>query len=283
MKEIEFLLVCLADSSDQDSRRLVVQRLLEHLPLGRHPFLYAERMSDPAARLIVRERYLELLNDIKLRHDLKKFLHQRPGPDLELGSFLVSRLGRDRAITLEGFRARLDLLAAPLKEVLEVTPDHQEKVDIFCHYLFQEHRFRGNTENYYDPQNSFLTAILDSKTGIPVTLSVLCLLLARRLGLPLEGVNLPGHFIVKYAADDYLMYIDPFNEGNQLTEQDCLNFLSRQGLEPTGNYLAPATPLVIIKRMYRNLINYHSRNGESSMERKLRQHFTLLESASIRS
>ncbi len=284
MKEIEFLLVCLTDADNHESRRLILQRVLEMIPFGHHPLLYTENVADPGVRMVLRERYSSLLNDIKLRYDLKKMITQGKGDiDMEMGAFLISRLGDERGITPEDFRYNLDVLARPLKSELASIRDHEEKIEAFCRYLFQDQGFNGNTENYYDPRNSYVTEILETKSGIPVSLAVLCLLLARRLKLPLVGINLPGHFILKYSAEDYSIYIDPFNEGNLLTEEDCRNFLSRQGLEPAPEYLSRATPLVIMKRMYRNLINFYSTNGDTVTEKKLRQHFSILESASIRS
>lgn len=284
MKEIEFLLVCLTDADNHESRRLILQRVLEMIPFGHHPLLYTENVTDPGVRMVLRERYSSLLNDIKLRYDLKKLITQGKGDiDMEMGAFLISRLGDNRAITPEDFRYNLDVLVRPLKTELASVRDHEERIEVFCRYLFQDQGFNGNTENYYDPRNSYVTEILESKSGIPVSLAVLCLLLARRLKMPLVGVNLPGHFILKYSAEDYSIYIDPFNEGNLLTEEDCRNFLSRQGLEPAPEYLSRATPLVIMKRMYRNLINFYSTNGDTVTEKKLRQHFSILESASIRS
>jgi regulator of sirC expression with transglutaminase-like and TPR domain len=286
-QEIDFLLSCLVDTEGPESRQVVLERLLELMPVGHHPSLYVESVSDPRSRAVLRDRYQRFLNELKLRHDLKKLMEAGPAGelDLELGSFLISRLGEEQSITPEDFAAELDRIAMPLRNLLNIIPDHEyeERIGAFRRYLFSEKGFRGNTENYYDPRNSFLTQVLESRSGIPVSLSVLCLLVARRVGLPLQGVNLPGHFILKYQAGDYLIYMDPFNDGNLLTEEDCLNFLVRQGLEPTVVYLARASSLTILKRMYRNLINYHSAIGNVRMEKILRQHFSILENHSIRS
>lgn len=288
-EEIEFLLTCLVETEGAESRQLVLERLLQLIPVGHHPARFIEAVGEPSVRVQLRERYQRFLNELKLRHDLKQLMDgasERSGDvDLELGAFLISRLGDDPDIVPEDLSRRLDELATPLRTMLTAIPDHEheERLQVFRRYLFEECGFRGNSENYYDPKNSFLTEVVNGGAGIPVSLSVLCLLLARRLGLPLHGVNLPGHFILKYQARDFTIYMDPFNDGNLLTENDCLNFLVRQGLEPSVVYLARAGALTILKRMYRNLINYHSAIGNSRMEKILRQHFSILESHSIRS
>lgn len=289
-QEIDFLLTCLVDSDGAESRQVVLERLLPLLPPGVHPARYIESVSDPAARMALREKYQRFLNEIKLRHDLKRLIDNREidgggDVDLEQGAFLIARLSEDAELDPHEFRKSLDALALPLRGMLNAVPDneHAERLEVFRKYLFEELGFRGNTENYYDPENSYLTHVLQFRQGIPVSLSVLCLLLARRVGLPLSGVNLPGHFILKYQASGYVMYMDAFNEGNLLTESDCLNFLVRQGLEPSAAYLARASALTILKRMYRNLINYHSATGNVRVEKILRQHFSILENCSIRS
>ena len=81
--------------------------------------------------------------------------------------------------------------------------------------------FRGNEEHYYDPRNSFLNEVLDRKTGIPITLCAVYIEVARRLGIELQGVAFPGHFLVKYAAGERELFLDPFNAGEILTAEDC--------------------------------------------------------------
>ena len=284
-REIESALCCLIDAQKPEIRQAVLARLLDIIPFGHHPLAYIENVSDASARAALRENYCALLNDMKLRHDLKSVMKSSGSDiDLEAGAYLISRLGSDISLTPESFRADLDALAAPLRDRLEGSPeDPLERLEIFRHYMFTEIGFRGNTEKYGDPSNSFVTNVLQEKKGIPVSLSVVCLLIAQRVKLPLSGVNLPGHFILKYASGDSSVFIDPFNEGNTLTEQDCFHILIRQGLEPAAGYLARATALTIVKRMYRNLINYHSRSGDAKMEKMLRQHFSILENFQVTS
>ena len=280
---VETLLTCLVDTRNKDIRQLIFQRLLELIPIGHHPQAYIEGIEDPGLRVLVRENYSTKLNEVKLAHDLKTLVCGGQWPlDLEMGSFLIARLDEDTAITPEYFSRRLDELAEPLRSKIERISErqHSRRVDVFCNYLFRDLGFSGDTENYYEPRNSFITRVLESKCGIPVSLSVICLLLARRLKLPLYGVNFPGHFIVAYAAEDFRVYIDPFNSGNLLSERDCLDFLIRQGLEPIQSYLSRASSLTIMKRMYRNLLNYHSAMGNVEMEKVLRRHFSILENYS---
>jgi len=230
----------------------------------------------------LRERFANLLNSIKLRYDLRLLVKEADkDADLEMGSFLISRLGTDPSVFPEDFSRRLDELAEPLMDRVKRIQKHRKKLRVFLDYVYRELDFRGNARDYYDPRNSFLTELLDSRTGIPVSLSVLCLLLARRAGLPLQGINLPGHFILKYDSPEYSTYIDPYNEGNLLSREECLQFVARQGLEQDVSYLNPASNLGILKRMYRNLINLYSVRGDRAMAGQLRRHLNILEKSSI--
>lgn len=274
------------DTKSLDSRKFILKRLLRLIPMGHHPLLYIEQMDDPSMRMLLREKYSRNLNELKLVYDVKRALKKGRGDmDLETGAFLLSRIGDRYNITPESFAERLDNLASPIRDrFLEIDEnDHGGRLEAFRSYIFDELGFRGNTDNYYDPENSYLTRVLDTRTGIPVSLSVLVLLLAKRLNLPIRGVNLPGHFLIKYTAPGFSAFMDPFNAGSLLTEEECFQFLTWQGLDPSPGYLAPSGSLAIIKRMYRNLINYHSSRGDVRMEKILRHHFSLLHDVYTRS
>ena len=283
--ELEHLFAALADSTSEEVSELVLGRIVGLIPFGHHPFPYMDFLGDAVARTRIRQRYGQDLNYLKLRRDWETCLGAERGVDLEDGVLLISRLDGDTEFTPETVRSRLDAMAAELKGRLgEVAPDDDfERLETFRRYVFDEQGFAGNQQEYYDPSNSFLSRMLDTKQGIPISLSVLCLLLARRLDLPLSGINFPGHFLVKYSREDYCMFLDPFNGGDLITENDCFFYLIRQGLEPSRRHLVEADSLTILKRMYRNLINIYSSRTDSELKNELRQHFAILENASLQS
>ena len=118
-------------------------------------------------------------------------------------------------------------------------------------FLFGELGLRGNADNYYDPHNSCLNVVIEGHAGIPITLSVLYMELARRLDRPMRGIGLPGHFIVQYDDGEYSAYLDPFHEGAVLTDADCYKLA--QASRPDPALLAPVTPRQILSRMANNL------------------------------
>ena len=131
--------------------------------------------------------------------------------------------------------------------------------------LFEEEGFHGNTEDYYDPRNSFLNDVLDRRTGIPISLCMVYMEVARRAGRALEGVGLPGHFVVRVSADAPPLLVDPFNRGTVLTLEDCQRRLDRiysGRLQLAPAMLAPCSRKAILGRMLRNLKGIYVKAGD---------------------
>jgi len=127
-------------------------------------------------------------------------------------------------------------------------------VDGLCRHLFDDLGFAGNREDYLDPRNSYLHEVLDRRVGIPISLSVVTLEVGRRLGVPLAGVGMPSHFLVRHLAEPAI-FLDPFDGGVRLTEADCeaiFRVLGGTG-EWVPAYLDPVGPRVILTRMLVNL------------------------------
>ncbi|MEW6313342.1 MAG: tetratricopeptide repeat protein [Pseudomonadota bacterium] len=123
-------------------------------------------------------------------------------------------------LDIAAYLARIEQMAADLKRQL---PDDISTVDtllVLNRYLFREQGFAPNTENYYDPRNSFLNEVMDRKVGIPVTLCILYMEVGRRIGLQLEGVSFPGHFLVKCGIPDGMVVLDPYCGGISLSLDD---------------------------------------------------------------
>jgi len=119
--------------------------------------------------------------------------------------------------------------------------------------------------DYYDVRNSFLNDVLERKTGIPITLSVVYVSLDRQIGLPIVGVGMPGHFLVRYSAQPTVFWIDPFHRGQLLTQEDCQQLLERmygQALEWSDAYIEPVSDHAILQRMLYNLKAIYVHQGD---------------------
>jgi regulator of sirC expression with transglutaminase-like and TPR domain len=151
----------------------------------------------------------------------------------------------------------LDDMAEALRPSIRAATTELGIIGALNCYLFEELGFYGNAEDYYNPNNSFLDKVLDLKTGIPILLSVVYLELGWRLDLPLYGIGLPGHFIVSYGpAAKELIYLDVFNQGQILSEDDCLDLCQMprdQRFAFRQAYLAPVVKRAILFRMLLNL------------------------------
>lgn len=166
-------------------------------------------------------------------------------PDLDVNSYL----------------ARLDDMA----EKISLRLNQEHPIAAINDFLFDQLAFRGNEDHYFDPRNSFLNQVLDRRVGIPITLSVIYLELARRLGLPMHGIGLPGHFVVRYDGDQDVLYLDPFNKGKILTEEDCrrqVKTISGGRLAFDPSFLTPLSPRQILSRMLRNLKALYTAQGD---------------------
>jgi regulator of sirC expression with transglutaminase-like and TPR domain len=162
---------------------------------------------------------------------------------------------------------QLSEMAHTVKQRLRPEANAPATVFELNRFLFDEHGFAGDTEDYYDPRNSYLNEVMDRRRGIPITLSVVYIEVGRRIGLPLEGVSFPGHFLVKFAVEGGDIVLDSFAGGVSLTEED-LEFRIEQTFgqqaaarAPLGRFLGAASHREILVRMLRNLKAIHTQNG----------------------
>src|SRR3984893_11407172 len=170
------------------------------------------------------------------------FLHEfsrlaaSPDRDLATPALMIARL---ECVQLDPapYLQQLDAMGAAARERLHAsgclrdTRPSETAVDVLNAYLFDEQGFTGNRERYEDPSNSFLNEVLERRTGIPITLAVVYMEVARRAGIQIEGVNFPGHFLMRYPpmsrAGSLDLILDPFHRGARLSEHDCRRLLER--------------------------------------------------------
>ena len=173
-------------------------------------------------------------------------------------------------LDIAAYVQRIDALAAELQTRLHVDIAHTEKLARLNHYLFTELGIAGNSEDYYDPRNSYLNDVIDRKLGIPITLAVLYIEVGQRLGLPLSGVSFPGHFLVKCTLRDGAVILDAYAKGASLGIKDLQKRLrSLSGgkdipPETVMRMLTVAQPADILARMLRNLKAIHIERGDKS-------------------
>jgi regulator of sirC expression with transglutaminase-like and TPR domain len=187
--------------------------------------------------------------------EFERLLRGDPNPDLvkialEIASDAYPDLDSGRYIDV------IESLVDRVRDRSPVSAKPQYVLGQINWVLFVEEGFSGNSENYYDPRNSYLNEVIDRKTGIPISLSVLYWTLAERLGLPIDGVNLPAHFMLRVDRDGLSVYVDPFHGGVLLDRHGCQrrvsSLLGRQ-VELTEEQLSGCGPKTVVTRMLRNL------------------------------
>jgi regulator of sirC expression with transglutaminase-like and TPR domain len=182
---------------------------------------------------------------------------EREESSLDLGRAALTLAAVDYPdLDIEGYLARIDQLAADARARLGSEADVYRTITVLNDVLFRQHGFHGNRENYFDPRNSFLNEVLDRRTGIPISLSVLYMEVAQKISLPLQGVGFPGHFLVKYTGVNEEIVIDPFNQGEIRSRKHLRTMLSRLyrgkiSLDP--DFLAAISKKQILRRILNNL------------------------------
>jgi regulator of sirC expression with transglutaminase-like and TPR domain len=190
-----------------------------------------------------------------LRQRLTRILSAGP-TDLDLAeAALVIAAEEYEDLDVSAYLGRLDALAAHAAPRLAGCRSDAGRATAINRFLFAEEGFRGNRENYYDPRNSYLNDVLDRRLGIPISLSLVYIALARRLDCDVRGVGFPGHFLVKWVGARELI-VDPF-AGAVLSQADCRDRLTAvlgegASLDP-AIHLRAATPLEILVRLLGNL------------------------------
>lgn len=193
-----------------------------------------------------RERFAQLVSGPEEELDLAEaalLIAQEEHPELDVTAYL----------------RQLDALAAAVRARLPESPSPADIIQGLNVQLFREEGLSGNESEYYDPRNSFLNEVLDRKRGIPITLSVVYLEVGRRLGLPLQGVGFPGHFLVKYPSAEGDLVLDPFAGGISLSRAELEQRLrsmygeSNPFLAQIPQLLASVSKKEILLRMLRNL------------------------------
>ena len=197
---------------------------------------------DPSA-IEARERLGELASRAEEDLDLAEgalLLSREEYPGLDIGHYLAS----------------LDAMADTLLHRLSSCADPASLARSLNAFLYDEKGFTGNHQSYYDPRNSFLNEVLDRRLGIPITLATVYMEVARRIGLELEGIGLPGHFLLRHTGKGAHFYIDAFAGGAFLTADDCREKIAEifnDSVSFKEEFLEPVTKLQILKRMLHNL------------------------------
>jgi len=247
-----------------DPSPTVRKALLAHFAAqGDTARVFLENLAQSGGRLLATHArgYLDELKFTDPVSEFRDFIRSL-NYELETGALLLARTvlpDLDVGLSCQ----RLDDLAARCRELMAEPLSVREKCRIINRVMFHENGFRGNVDDYADPLNSFLPVVLERHKGIPLSLSIVYLLIAQRLGLDLEPVGLPGHFMVGCYLEDAPLFIDPFEQGAFRSPEEVFAFLKSGSLAPKVSDLAPTTVREVLCRSCRNLVNHYAAAGDT--------------------
>ncbi len=256
-----------------DTSPAVRRALLAHFArLGPTAAPFLETVSRGSNRVLARYAawYLDELKFSDPIAEFRGFIRSL-NYELEAGALLLARTVAPSLNAAECC-GELDTIAARCRELIVDPSSAREKCRVLNRVLFHEWGFHGNVEHYTDPRNSFIDQVLTRRTGIPISLSILYLMVGERIGLQLEPVGLPGHFIVGCFVDDLPFFIDPFDRGVFRDADEIFDLLRANNITPRAGDLSPTPVREVLCRSCRNLVNHYTAAGETERA-KLFAHF----------
>ena len=273
-------LIKLLDDNDEFVFQHVRNKLLE----AGNDVIPALMMSMVNDNPLLNERIRNIIDEIYFSEVDTKFkeLSQKEGNILEEAVFLIASFGYPE-LDMDKYKSELDRMGEKLNvsidklktNTLIPQDDPLHIINIINNFLFYQQGYKGNTENFYEPENTFFNDVMERKKGIPISLSILYLLVCKRLNLPTYGVNLPAHFIIKYVDEKDEFYIDPYNNGIVISKSEAIKFLSRIGLSKEEfeniSFLKIADDKDIIRRSLNNLVNIYTRSGDTQKTEQIKK------------
>jgi regulator of sirC expression with transglutaminase-like and TPR domain len=192
----------------------------------------------------------------------------QPEPQIDLAkAALYIALEEYPTLEVEAYLNALDTMAEDVRDRLPVESYPLRIIQALNHYLFTDLAFSGNAEDYYNPENSYLNRVIERRVGIPITLSLIYLELAKRIDFPMVGVGMPGHFLVRPSQGEIEICVDPFNQGEILFVQDCKEriqelFDGNVAFQP--EFLDAVSKKQFLARMLSNLKMIYLNQGQMS-------------------
>ncbi|GHE23631.1 transglutaminase-like domain-containing protein [Sphingobacterium griseoflavum] len=257
MKEQELkALISLLDDPDTEIYQALEDKLItcgpEVIPLLEESWeeSFDMLLQSRVEQIIHKIQFNEVQNDLQLW----KLSNQA---DLLEGLLIVNRYQYPNLAEEEVYTKLAELKRSAWYHLMyEMSP--VEKVKLLNNILFREYGLSGNTSDYHAPHNSFINKVLETKKGNPISLACIYSLVAQRLDIPIYGVNLPKHFVLAYMneenPEEVLFYINVFNRGQIMREDDIRSFLQQLNLPASDDYIKPCNNLAVIKRVLRNLV-----------------------------
>lgn len=175
----------------------------------------------------------------------------------------------------------LDHFADMIRPSLRYKRSEREKMRILMKFIFEDLNFRGDNKDYHNPANGFIDQVIERRKGLPISLSLVAMFIARRLQLPVFGVNMPIHFMLAFVGEKEEQLIDPYDQGAEVSYDQCYFFLKKNNVTPKPEHFKMASDIDILARCIRNLMHSYERNEEHDRVQELKSLLGLVEGEAI--
>lgn len=274
-------LISLLDEPDGSVFERIKEQILFH---GVHAVPFLEQAWDNSFSNLMQGRIEEIIHLIQYRNVISELVNWKNtgGKDILEGMIIISGY-QYPDLNREELLKKTDSIGKDIWIEINENLTALEKIRVINHIVFEVHRFSGNKTNFDNPGNYFLTEMLNTRKGSPVSLGALYMYLAQMAGIPVYGVDLPQHFILAYAdeisdevislpnEEEVLFYINPFNRGAVFTRREIDLFLKQLNLKPKPAYYLPCSNLIIMKRLIQNLRFSFTKSGNKQKASELKE------------
>ena len=195
---------------------------------------------------------------------------------LEKAVLLLARFGNPTLRT-SIYEKTLDHFADMIRPSLRYKRNEREKMQILMKFIFEDLNFKGDNKNYHDPANGFIDQVIERRKGLPISLSLVAMFIARRLDLPVFGVNMPIHFMLTFVGSQEEQLIDPYDQGAEVSYDQCYFFLKKNNVTPRPEHFKMAADVDILTRCIRNLMHSYERSKDPHRVEDLKSLLALIE------
>lgn len=246
-------MVRLLDDSDQEIVSHIENEIISFGPQV-IPFLESE-WENASLDPIIQSRLELVIHALQFETTKNKLMNwvQGGGMDLLEGAWIISTY-RYPEYSFSDLKMDMDQIYFDIWARFRDNIHPMDQIKTINGVFFEELKFGANTKNFHSENNSFINQVIESRKGNPISLCMIYMMVAQRLGLPVYGVNLPNLFVLTYESKQIQFYINVFNRGLIFNKVDIDNYLAQLNLEPNDIYYKPCTNIEIIRRVIRNLI-----------------------------
>ena len=268
-------LVSLLDDSDREVKSHVIDKLIS---IG-HPVIpFLEKKWEESFNPAIQKEIEDLVHRLQFSQLKERLIDWKSSPEQDLltGIWIINTY-QYPDLEFEKLNADMHQIYFEVWTAFKNDLLPYEQVRIINGVLFNSLRFSANTKNFHSPGNSMLSNVLETKKGNPISLCAIYLLVAKKLGLPIYGVNLPNLFVLTYKSSDASFYINAFNKGLIFSRKDIVNYLEHLKIESREVFFEPCSNQDIITRTLRNLIVAFEKLGEIEKTGEIRELLEIVE------